>query len=167
MIFRISKLNHIYWKLVVSVLILLILIPIGFFLFDEWHRQRLLERYEQVAARMKLSSQTSFWRIESLLQPNETIVCVMDSYGRTEDFPELTNRQKLSAPKSKLPSESGLWYMLFFSTGRVERISIWQYTGTQFDSIRQSCGDSSARFLVSPDNLSDEKSGLGILSINK
>ena len=143
----------------------MVLIFFGLFLFGEWHHQSLVKSYEQAAEKIDIPSQAKSWSVASLLQSNEVIVCVMDSYGRTEDLSKLSNRQKLSTSKSKLPSESGLWYMLFFSTDHVERIALLPYTNPQFDLVEESCGDSSATFLITPYFLNGEKKGLGRLSI--
>lgn len=161
------RLNKFSYKLGALVLLLLALTPIALFLFDEWQREHLLKNYQQTANLMKLPSQPSLWSIQSILQSNEVIVCVMDSYGRTDDFSELSSQQKLSAPKSKLPSQSGLWYMLFFSTSGVERVALWDYENFKLDFIESSCGNSFARFSITPHYLNAVQISFGTLSIKK
>ena len=173
MIFHSNKLNNLYRRLGVLglgvvVLTLLVFIPIAVFLMDEWHRESLMKKYRQSGTAIELPIQQGSWSVESVLQPNEVIVCVIDSYGSADHLSALNNQQKLSVPKSKLPSESGLWYMLFFSIDRVERIASWQDPNYQFDFVEQSCGDISARFLISPYYIGGRRSSsLGSLSINK
>jgi hypothetical protein len=167
MIFNSNKPNSIYRRLGVLVLMPLALSPIALFLIDEWHRQSLMKKYQQAGTAIELPIQQGSWSVESVLQPNEVIACVIDSYGSADDLPALNGQQKLSIPKSKLPSESGLWYMLFFSIDRVERIASWQDPNYQFDLVEQSCGDISARFLISPYYIGGRRSSLGSLSINK
>ncbi len=59
---------------------------------------------------------------KTLMDSGETLICAVGSYSGVDGRKELNEEQKLSTPKDKLPSEDGIWYLIFFSETRSTRI---------------------------------------------
>lgn len=59
---------------------------------------------------------------KKLMGPGEVLVCAVGGYGSVEGIKELNEEQKRSTSKDRLPSEDGLWYLIFFSETRSTRI---------------------------------------------
>ncbi|MDX1253002.1 MAG: hypothetical protein IDH49_12270 [Gammaproteobacteria bacterium] len=103
---------------------LLLVAAIPFFIvwYGEKERKELMRDYEvpQIfLARIIALERTP---AKTLMESGETLICAVGSYSGVERKKELNEKQKLSTPKDKLPSEDGVWYLIFFSETRSMRI---------------------------------------------
>jgi len=130
------------------VVLMLILLAAGLFLFGEWQRAALIEKYSHIGKSIKLPSQTGEWSTSSLLEGAEELVCAMDSYGWPEDLNALNEQQKKTLSKQDLPSESGAWYLLFFSVDQVKRIAVISYSDYRLQLGGISCGNKLSTFSI-------------------
>jgi hypothetical protein len=103
-------------------LLLAVAIPFLIIWYGEKERRDLMRDYQvpqiflaRIIALQKMSAKT-------LLEPEEVLVCAVNSYAGVDGIKELSEAQKISTPKDKLPSEDGLWYLIFFSETRSTRI---------------------------------------------
>ncbi len=103
-------------------LLLAAAIPIFIVWYGEKERQDLMRNYEipqrflsRVIALQKVSA-------EKLMEPGETLICAVNAYAGVGGVKRLNETQKLSIPKDKLPSEDGIWYLIFFSETRSTRV---------------------------------------------
>jgi hypothetical protein len=135
---------------VVGAIFLLTSVPVTLFLYDEWQRERLLRTYSLTATGANFPNQTGLWNSTLILQSDEVLACVMGSYGSAEDLIELNTHQKMSLPKSKLPSQDGSWYLLYFSERQIERIALHPGITSNVVFADQSCGDRASQFSISP-----------------
>ena len=142
-----SIINVFRW--IAVVFLMLILLAAGLFVFGEWQRAALIEKYSYVGKSIKLPSQTGERSTSSLLEGAEELVCAMDSYGWPEDLKALNEQQKKTLSKQDLPSESGAWYLLFFTIDQVNRIAMLDYSEHHLNQVITSCGDKSSMFLIS------------------
>ncbi len=144
---RMSIMN--IFRFIAVAFLMLILLAAGLFLFGEWQRASLIEKYSHVGKSIKLPSQAEEWSTSSLLEGAEELVCAMDSYGWPEDLKALNEQQKKTLSKTDIPSESGAWYLLFFTVDQVNRIAMLDYSRHHLNQISTSCGDKSSMFLIS------------------
>jgi len=138
-------------------MLMLILALAGGFLFGEWQRAALIEKYSHTGKSIKLPSQAGEWSTSSLLEGEDEVVCAMDSYGQLDDLKALNERQRKTLAKTDLPSESGAWYLLFFSVDQVKRIAIIDYSEYHLHQVKASCGDKLSTFSISITNNSNER----------
>ena len=103
-------------------LLLAAAIPFLIIWYGEKERRDLMRDYEvpqiflaRIIALQKMPAKT-------LLEPDEVLVCAVNSYAGVGGIKELSEVQKISTPKEKLPSEDGLWYLIFFSGKESKRI---------------------------------------------
>lgn len=107
--------------------------------------------------------------VKKLLEPSEVLVCAVNSYGGVEGINELNGGQKRSIQKDKLPSEDGLWYLIFFSETMSMRIYLIEsaaINGITNDSDR--CVGENGSFEVirkEPRDTTDLKNGFHVFSI--
>ena len=148
---------------VVFIFFLIISISVSLFLSSELQRERLLRKYSLVAASKNIPNQPGVWNTTLLLKSNETIACVMDSYGQVEHLPTLNSDQIKSLPKSELPSEGGYWYLLAFSERQIERIALYPIiVDDRVFIVDGSCGDRASQFLITPRIIGADRSELAI-----
>jgi hypothetical protein len=162
---RASKPQIFLW--IVVTILLLTSVPVALFLFEEWQREKLLHIYSSAAASENFPMQSGVWDTKQLLQSNEVLACVIGSYGSAEDLIELNTRQKMSLPKSKLPSQDGSWYLLYFSEQQVERIALHPGIKSNVAFANQSCGDQASNFSILPRPASAGGSELVISFLHK
>lgn len=148
---------------VVFILFLMISIFTALFLWEELQRERLLRKYSLAAASTNIPDLPGVWDTTLILQSNETIACVMGSYGDVDELPALNKNQKVSLPKSELPSEDGSWYLLTFSERQVERVALHPiYVGDRVFAVEASCGDRASQLLITPRTVGTDQRKLTI-----
>ncbi len=145
------------FRLIAVAVLMLIPISAGWFLLNEWQRSALVEKYSHMSKAISLPNRVGVWSTSSLLENEEELVCAMDSYGGAEDLKALNARQKKTLSKTDLPSESGAWYLLFFTADQVNRIALFDYSRHHLNQISISCGDKSSTFSMSIANGSDRR----------
>jgi|GEM_PF-3364788 len=60
--------------------------------------------------------------ISALMENGEMMACTINAYAGVDKVSFLSDRQKTTLPKSRLPSEDRAWYLLFFTNASVSRI---------------------------------------------
>jgi hypothetical protein len=130
-------------------MLIVILMSAGGFLFEEWQRSTLIAKYSRVGESVKLPNQVGAWSTGLLLGGEEEVACAMDSYGWLENLKALNDRQKKTLSKTDLPSESGAWYLLFFSADQIKRIAMIDYSKYRLDQVSTSCGSKLSTFSIS------------------
>ncbi len=139
-----------FWKVIFALAALVAIALIGPFLFTEWERLRLLKSYSAPGDLLAILRESGTKELSSLVKSDETTVCTLNSYGSLNDLSGLNDKQKASLPKEKLPSEDGMWFLLFFSNEKVSRVFSIRGTETpQLISSASKCVNASSRFVVS------------------
>jgi hypothetical protein len=107
--------------------------------------------------------------VKKLFEPGETLVCAVHSYAGVEGVEELNEKQRRSTPKDQLPSEDGIWYLIFFSETRSTRIYLIEsaaINGITTDSDRCVGVDGSFEVIrAAPRDIADFKNGYYVFSI--
>lgn len=125
------------------------LAPVFVFLANEQTRARLLDSYAPPEALISDLLAVETLGLQSLLRSNESLVCALGSYGSAEHLTRLTPMQQSSIPKSKLPSEDGAWYLMFFSAAKAERIYLIPSFGDRGVELhKEGCASAIDRFEV-------------------
>lgn len=142
--------KNLVW-LVALVGVILVVAAAGQFFFSEWRREQLLRQYAPDSALLEAVRKVGVHDLSTILRGSETVVCSLGGYGRVDDLAGLNSSQKESAPKSNLPSEDATWYLLFFSSDRLNRVAVFSNYGERGvlpEGDRCVSGDS--RFVVKP-----------------
>jgi hypothetical protein len=152
-----------FFGLVFTISISLFIISLG-----EKQRNDLKRDYEvpqSFLARMIALQQVT---VGKLMEPGEVIVCAVSSYGHVDAINELNESQKKSTPKDMLPSDDGMWYLIFFSETKSTRIYLIENAaidGVTTDSDQ--CAGREGAFNVLRDaqiNTPDSDKGLNMYS---
>jgi hypothetical protein len=139
-----------FFKSVFSLCLLAVILLIGSFVFTEWQRLRLLESYSAPIDLLEKLREPGEKDLTSLAKSDEAITCTLNSYGSLDDLSGLNDKQKASLPKEKLPSEDGMWYLLFFSNQNISRVfSIGGTDSPQLISSTDECVNVTSHYVVS------------------
>lgn len=103
-------------------LLLVAAIPLFVVWYGEKERKDLMRDYQVPQIFLARVIALQQMPVKKLMEPGEVLVCAVSSYGGVERVRDLNATQKRSTPKDKLPSEDGLWYLIFFSETRSTRI---------------------------------------------
>lgn len=139
-----------FWRAIFILIAVSVIVPIGLFLFAEWERVRLLKSYSAPGDLLAMLHEPGTRDLSSLAKSDETTVCTLNSYGNLGNLSGLNDKQKAALPKEKLPSEDGMWFLLFFSNEKASRVfSIGGADSPQLISSANKCVNASSRFVVS------------------
>ncbi len=94
---------------------------LGFF-YSEKQREKIFASYRAPSSIISFLASEGERSVATLMMPNESVVCAIDSYASIDNLSDLNFEQRHSLPKEKLPSEDLTWYLLFFSQERIERV---------------------------------------------
>jgi hypothetical protein len=133
----------------VGLLIAMVAIVILLFLHEERQRKELLVSYEMPNAFLEKMLSIENGSVSALMDGQETMMCAIGGYGDVENISSLSEEQKSSLPKSKLPSEGLTWYLLFFNNNSISRIYL--VDSTKLEITRDSetaCVNRGAHFVI-------------------
>lgn len=137
---------------------------------EEKERQYLMRNYQVPQIFLARIIALQQMPVKKLMEPGEVLVCAVAPYARgVEGRTELNEAQKRSTPTGILPSEDGLWYLIFFSETRSTRIYLIEnaaINGITNDSDR--CVGENGSFEVirnAPRDTADSKNGYHAFSI--
>jgi len=150
-------------------LLLVAAIPLFIVWYGEKERKDLMRDYQVPQIFLARIIALQQMPVKKLMEPGEVLVCAVGSYSGVEGRNELNEEQRRSTPKDKLPSEDGLWYLIFFSETRSTRIYLIESAaidGITNDSDR--CVEENGSFEVirnEPRDTTDSKNGYHAFSI--
>lgn len=150
-------------------LLLAAAIPFLIIWYGEKERQDLMRDYQVPQIFLARVIALQQMPVKKLFESGETLVCAVHSYAGVEGVEELNEEQRRSTPKDKLPSEDGIWYLIFFSETRSTRIYLIEsaaINGITNDSDRCIGGDGSFEVISeAPRDTADFKNGYHVFSI--
>jgi len=118
---RLSRLKNVI-TVILGGLLFVAAIPPFVVWYGEKERQDLMRDYQVPQIFLARIIYLQKMPVKKLMEPGEVLVCAVGGYGSVEGIKELNEEQRRSTPKDRLPSESGLWYLIFFSETKSTRI---------------------------------------------
>ncbi len=124
-----KMINKKYLTIFLVFFLTLFFIGVANFIFEESQRTALIERYRAPSQLINFLKKSDSGKIGDLLAADEILVCSLNSYADANSLTLLNEKQRESIPKTDLPSEDMMWYLIFFDAEKSTRIFLFEKYG--------------------------------------